>query len=205
MTCMSGCTPTPPESTFWKWFVANEDKLLHFESSRETTFKSLSTELKKVDGNLSFEFGNILRPDGTREFTLSAGGIAEAFPAVESLYSSAPRLPKWTFVKFRQRKSQIFDVEYSGRTVFTKNVRFALFPEQGRNKLGIFLLFDGYSVPDRRFWQEIAFMFLDQALGEHDVTMKVGTIDVDGMSSQFRPHSRPITELAKCFDETIPH
>jgi hypothetical protein len=204
LVLMSGCTPSSPQARFWQWFVANEDKLLHFESSPETTLNNLSTELGKVDRNLNFEFSS-LRSDGTRDFIISASGIVKTFPAVESLYSSAPKLPKWKFVKYRQRKPQIFDIVYSGKSVAAKDVRFVLVPDNKVQKFGIIIIFKDYSDRDRRFWQETAFIFLDMAIGEHDVAMKVGKIDVNGIKSQVSSHSKPIPELAHDFDTAINH
>ena len=90
------------EEGFWQWFVANEDRIFTFESNRETIFDEIADRLHRINPNLTFEFGPI--EDGKREFVISAGGIKSAFSAVEELYANAPKLEKWIFIKFRQRR-----------------------------------------------------------------------------------------------------
>src|SRR5258705_9521609 len=90
------------EGFFWKWFIKNERRLFEFDTAQEKIFGELSKELKKVHGDLTFEFGPV--QDGKREFVLSAGGIKSAFPSVESLYAKAPPLPRWVWVKYRPRR-----------------------------------------------------------------------------------------------------
>ena len=89
------------EKAFWDWFQANDERLYNFERDQEPTFDLLQTELQKVDKNLTFEFGPV--ENGRREFIISAGGIREAFPKVESLYATAPVLSRWEVVKYRPR------------------------------------------------------------------------------------------------------
>jgi hypothetical protein len=77
-----------PEQAFWNWFQKNEDSLFDFEKNQAEIFDRLSTELHKIDPNLTFEFGP--KENDRREFTISADGIRKAFPAVEKLFASAP-------------------------------------------------------------------------------------------------------------------
>src|SRR5258708_6440308 len=87
-----------PESDFWAWFQKNEALLFDFEKDQEKVFDSLAAALHKVHPSLTFEFAP--RQGGRREFVISADGIKDAFPKVESLYTSAPRIPRWQFIKF---------------------------------------------------------------------------------------------------------
>src|SRR5258708_38332693 len=102
------------DDAFWQWFERNETRMFNFESDRATVFRALAAELSRVNPDLTFEFGAV-RPDGTRQFVISAGGIKSAFSAVESLYSKAPKLRRWVWVKFRPRRKPISDVELAGR------------------------------------------------------------------------------------------
>ena len=47
------------EKSFWGWFQKNEEMLFHFESDQEKTLDKLSAELKKVNPDLTFEFGPV--------------------------------------------------------------------------------------------------------------------------------------------------
>jgi len=90
------------EEEFWNWFQKNEDSIFNFEKDQETIFSNLQSALHKVNQNLTFEFSRV--KDNKREFVISADGLKSAFSAVESLFTSAPVLPRWIFIKFRPRR-----------------------------------------------------------------------------------------------------
>jgi len=115
-----------PERDFWRWFAANEDRLFHFERDQEAVFDELSREMARVDRHLTFEFSPV-RDDGAREFVISAGGIVDAFHAVEALFEAARDLPRWTFVKYRQRRFPLNSVEFAGRSIAAADVHYQLF------------------------------------------------------------------------------
>jgi hypothetical protein len=157
------------EAAFWKWFVLNQDELLHFEKDQERIFDRLSKALSQVHESLTFEFGPI-QADETREFVISTAGIKAGFASVESLFSSAPKLPKWKVLKFRQRRSPLNDLEFAGHKVKSADVHYAIFKDQDPAKLGVMLFFDGYREEEKSsVWGQIGYLFLDEALGEYDV------------------------------------
>jgi len=87
---------------FWKWFNENEGELFDFEVDKERIFDRLASQLRKVDPNLTFEFGP--KQAGKREFIVSAGGVKRAFAAVTSLIAKAPNLNRWRITGFRPRR-----------------------------------------------------------------------------------------------------
>ena len=123
---MSSCASDTKEQAFWKWFETNQDDLYSFEKDREAIFDRLSAAMHNVNKDLTFEFGPI-GEDDSREFTISAGGIQSAFPHIEALHAAAPKLSKWTFLKYRQRRSPINDIEFADRKVKSSDVHFAIF------------------------------------------------------------------------------
>ena len=191
------------EQAFWKWFEANQHDLFHFERHREAIFDRLSDAMHKVHSDLTFEFSPV-RQDGTREFVISAGGIKAAFPSVEALHAAAPKLPKWTILKYRQRRSPINDVEFAGRNVKSTDVHYAIFKDENPKKVGIMIFLDGYTEKERRAsWGQIGYLFLDEALGEHDVETHVGAIVFFNRESEHFEHARPISQLPAHFDEKL--
>lgn len=185
------------EQTFWKWFVANEERLFAFEEDLENIFDVLGDAMSRVNGDLTFEFGPV--KDGRREFVISAGGIKSAFPAVESLYSKAPKLDRWTWVKFRPRRAELGNIEFAGKTIASKDVRYLL--ARDGNKVGIVLFFEGYTEVERNTYGQIGYLMLDEALGEYAVETQVGFIDFQATDSKHFPDSSPLSELQAHFDE----
>ena len=185
-----------PEQRFWTWFRQNEELLFDFERDRDRIFDALATALAAVAPDLTFEIGP--RIDGRRDFVISAGGIKSAFAAVKALAAAAPVLPSWNVIAFRPRCAAIMAVEFSGRTVRPKDVEFCLL-SNGR-ALAIYLFFDGYRESERAIWGQIGYLFLDQALGEHDVETKVGPIQFFPSSAHPEAARYPFPELPAIFD-----
>ena len=189
-------TEATPEQGFWKWFQKNETSLFSFETNQAVVFDRLGTEMKKVNESLTFEFGPV--ENGKREFVISADGIKAAFPAVEQLYVSAPKLNRWVFVKFRQRRAPM-DIEYDGVKVKAADVYCTVEPDRG--KAGITVFIKGYETDKHKTYGGIAFLILDQSLGEYDVETKVGFVEVKPFSAESTLERKPIQEVTKIFDD----
>lgn len=200
---MSFFTRVTKENAFWKWFERNQDSLYHFEKDREAVFDHLSVAMQKVHRDLTFEFSPILE-DGSREFVISAGGIKAAFPSVESLHSAAPKLPRWTILKYRQRRLPLNDLEFGGRSVKSTDVHYSIFKDDDPRKVGIMIFLDGYTEEDEgNVWGNIGYLFLDEALGEYDVESHVGVIVFFNRDSKYFDQARPLAELPSHFDERL--
>jgi hypothetical protein len=191
------------EQAFWKWFEKNQDDLYHFEKNQEAVFDRLSAAMGKVHEELTFEVSPVLE-DGTREFIISAGGIKTAFPSVEALHASAPKLPKWKILKYRQRRFPINDVVFAGRNVKSADVHYAIFKDEDPKKVGIMIFLDGYTEADKgSVWGQIGYLLLDEALGEYAMETQVGAIVFFDRSSKYFKHARPLAELPAHFDEKL--
>ena len=196
LSLFSGCAKKSPEAQFWAWFEKNQDMLFHFERDQEHTFDKLNTAMSKVHPDLTFEFG----PDenGKREFVISADGLKDAFPAVEALYASAPSLAKWTFIKFRPRRPAM-TIQMGEVKLGPTDIEVAI--EADGDKAGFTVFVKGYNESQSQQYKHVAFIMLDQAIGEYDMETKVGFIDVQSFEkkSQYKRHS--LDNLPQIFDE----
>lgn len=191
------CTVAVPEQEFWKWFQAHEAMLFDFEKNREAVFDQLAAEMHKVNPHLTFEFGPT--DQNRREFIISADGIKEAFPKVEALFAAAPSLPRWKFIKFRPRRAP-FDISYAGITVKAKSVLVRL--SRAGQKADITVYLSDYSQNAYDRYMPITFLLLDQALGEYDVEIYVGKIDIKSLSDAPKD-ACSLSTLPKVFDNAI--
>jgi hypothetical protein len=196
-----GCSKHTPEVDFWQWFQENESRLFDFEKDQERIFHDLGIALKKVHPDLTFEFGQ--KENGKREFVISADGLKSAFPAVESLYAAAPSLGRWSFIKFRQRQHPLYDIDYGNKIIKVPDVHFRLANDENPNKIGILIFMPGYNEAEKKVYDHIAYLMLDEALGEFDVETKVGFIEIQGYDSEYFPGSLPLDELGSRFDEVM--
>jgi len=184
-----------PEQNFWNWFQKNDTSLFNFEKDQEKTFDRLATEMKKVNPSLTFEFGPI--QNGKREFVISADGIKDAFPSVESLYAIAPKLDHWIWIKFRPRRSPM-DIKYGGIEVKANDVFCTIEPDKGNASLTLYVR--GYQPDQAKTYTGIVFLMLDQALGEYDVEMRVGLIQTKDYSESSTLEKVPLKDLPTAFD-----
>jgi len=200
VTAFLSCEPakTTPEEAFWKWFQNNENSLFDFEKDRERTFDRLRAEMHKLNPNLTFEFGP--KEDGRREFVISADGIIEAFPEVEALYAAAPSVPRWKFIKFRPRRTPN-DISYGGVSVKASSVSALIKPNGEMVDITIFI--PGYTEAAHKTYASIAFLFLDEALGEYDVETRVGQVNFDS-GSKAPAQSYSLEALPKAVDALAP-
>lgn len=192
------CTGMRKEEAFWAWFRANEVRLFDFEQDQEKIFDELSRELKKVNPDLVFEFGP---KNEKREFTVSADGIKEAFPAVIALVDKAPVLERWIIQKFRQRGKPDARIEINGEKLSADQYKFTI--ERDGDKAGITLYVDGYDPARRDLFAKVGFIFLDNCLGEYDVETKVGFVEIKPASDPSSLLKQPLSELPKTFDNFI--
>ena len=193
----AGYAHATAEMDFWNWFQRNDEALFNFESDREAIFDQLTNEMHKVHPSLTFEFGP--KSDGRREFVISADGIREAFPKVESLYAAAPDLSHWKLIRFRPRRPPL-DVQYGGILVEADTVRLSL-QHEGK-KVGITVYLPNYTETSKKTYTGIAFLFLDHALGEYDVETRVGSIEVKS-ASLVDTKTWSLSELPKAFDSYL--
>lgn len=187
-----------PEHQFWQWFQKNEMLLFNFEEDQERIFRQLIREMRKVNSNLTFEFGP--KEEGRREFIISADGIKAAFPKVESLYEAAPPLPRWKFIKFRPRRAPS-DINYAGTLVKAQSVLVEVEPGEGKVHLTVFI--PGYTQSAYQAYATIAYLLLDQALGEYDVETYVGGIEIES-ASDTSPDACSLEALTERFDRLFP-
>ncbi|HEY1471649.1 MAG TPA: hypothetical protein VGF61_21605 [Candidatus Acidoferrum sp.] len=194
LSIFTGCARPSRERVFWDWFQKNEAMLFHFEKDQERVFDLLTVQLRKVDPKLTFEFSSI--ENDRREFTISADGIRAAFPKVEALYAAAPTLPRWKINKFRQRHEP-GDISFRGLIVKQSSVLILLSPNGSKADITLFM--PEYSETNRDANLSIAFLLLDQALGEYDVETSVGGVAVKS-ASEAPPAAFPFRELPREFD-----
>jgi hypothetical protein len=193
----AGQSSAEAERAFWDWFVANEAQLFAIESDPEALRRGLEGRLGAVHPRLTVDVGPLQA--GKRELIIGAGGKVAAFETVRSLVAGAPGLPRWTVIALRPRRAPVLPVRAGELEVAPEQVEFALFPQGDR--VGISLFFDPKVMEEPDTMRRVGFLLLDQALGEEDVTTRVGTID-------WRPKDRAgarltLVDLARTFDAAI--
>ena len=187
-----------PQEQFWAWFEQHQDDLFNFKVDQERTFDELSRALNRFHKYLTFEFGPEV--NGRREFVISASGIKKAFPAVTALTAAAPKFDRWEIVAFRPRRTAICAVDLGGTRLAPEEVEFVLL--SNGKMAGIRLFIPGFT-EDNLALKQIAYLMLDEALGEYDVETKLGLIQLTTVGDCGGVERHPLPELPARFDELL--
>ena len=188
------------EEKFWNWFVDNQE--IYFKETtnielREKIYDDLINNLKKVNADLVFEFSPVNK-NGVREFTISADGILDLFPIVESLIKKAPKHKNWKFNAFRQRiPGDEFEIQYNDFKIGYSDIYFK--SENDNGKLGIELHIKDFNGKAQS--KNAIYIVLDNLIGEYDVTTKIGYIEWLKLDEKNSQHLKPIIELRKIVDK----
>ena len=69
-----------------------------------------------------------------------------------------------------------------------------------KDKIGILLFLNGYNEFESDMYHQIAYLFLDQIIGEYDVETYIGAIEIQGFDSNYFNQSIQIDNLVTMFD-----
>jgi len=180
---------------FWTWFKKESNIFYMHETIPENSLDKLHNELHKVNEFLTFEFG----PKTTkREFIISADGIKEAFNDVEKLVELKPIMENWKILKFRQRKNFDNIITINNASLYPENIRYVLFPYN--NRIGLILFISGF-LNNEDIFKQMGYLFLDDALGEYDVEIKIDGIKFCDYNDEYFEQSLPTRILREDFDK----
>jgi hypothetical protein len=187
---------TPPEERFWTWFAQNSRALLESEDFEGPLFDELTEELEGVEAGLVWEMGI---HEWGREIIISADGNRNLFPTVEKMVAAAPRIEGWKVVAFRPRKALDLTLQIGDLSLKAENISYMMRPgSPGKVSLDIYI--DDFRKDDQRFI-ELAFIFLDAALGEYDMETKVADVNFDSRQGALpNMNLRPFGYLPVEFD-----
>ena len=118
---------------------------------------------------------------------------------MELLYSLAPSLLRWEFIKFRPRRDPD-DITYGGVTVKAASVAVKVIPHG--KMVDIITYIPGFTQDAYKTFGAINFLLLDQALGEYDVEMRVGQISIEP-ASNVQGQTCSLADLPKVFDALV--
>ena len=166
------------------------------ENLREDIYDQISAEISKIDENLVFEIAPIQK-DGKREFSISADGILESFPKVETLISKRPKLNNWNFTAFRQRiAGDDLEINYMNYKIGYDDIFYRFSTEN--NQLGIELNIRNYD--ETGDMQNAIYLLLDSLLGEYDVTKNIDWIEWNKLNESEINNLYQITDLRELID-----
>jgi hypothetical protein len=198
---LGGAPKAAPASAsgFWSWMATNEVRLADATKvNPRAAMEEISSHLETEKPGLIAEVG--VEPKGPHLLVVSADGDKKLFPAVKELAAAAPALKRWKVVAFRPRGDVAGTTIEIGSTKISAADYFFRETGRGGGKIDIEIFCKGLSEQNRKAIERVAFLFLDQIVGEYDTETKVGAIEVNVLPSKPGADVRPLTALAKAVD-----
>jgi len=149
------------------------------------------------------------------ELVISADGRKHLFLAVLALIRASPTVGRWDFNPFRGRSSfreqsdgerAHVDLIYEGKKYPSSLIRYALTRDERKDKIGVMLFMKGYSEEEEMTFKSFAYLYLDSILGEYDVEMHVGAVEVlphDCEEYVMMDGGNPLHVLPRDFDSRL--
>jgi hypothetical protein len=161
-------------NTFWKWFLEHEDLFFFYERYQDKLLPVALDHLQEIQPDLVFEVAPEV--EGRRELIISANGMKEGFSSVIEVVKAAPEMERWIVVPFRQRKTNLdIQIQIDDLVLSPEDIFFSY--EFQNDKMNIRLYIAGINPEDEDLYQA-TLLILDNVIGEYDVEMKLGDIDI---------------------------
>lgn len=193
--------PEDPNEAFWKWFQANSAELRKVTTGKEKICDLLLRQMRKVHKGLTFAFGP--ETDGRREFVISADGIRDAFPAVQTLARESPYLAGWKIIAFRPAVGWGMNIKIGEIEIGADDIRFTSKPNDIKIDLMLYIKGNLLEI-DRNAIMQAVFLLLDHGLGEYIIETRIGHIDVQPFPDEPLPSAiRPLPELTEIANRLI--
>lgn len=188
------------EQMFWDWFAKHETTIFEFEKDQGKVLDLLSSKLTSYKEDVTFEISHV--KERKRDFIISADGISDAFPHVESLVQSAPEFELFSIIAFRPRIDgyEGFKLKYAGREFDVSKIWVYSRVEDGFFDLIVY--HPDFSEQESNIFISGSYLLLDMALGEYDVAKNIRYIDHQKLpDNPVELGLKPFTEIRKIFDE----
>ncbi|MBK6834648.1 MAG: hypothetical protein IPG89_10380 [Bacteroidetes bacterium] len=183
---------------FWQWFETKEDEYFVYEKNQAKLFDSLDSKLSAIHPNITFIFSEA--KEGKRDFIVSADSAKEAFLDVRELARAAPNLKKWNVIAFRPRLNPLVSIAFKGLIVEPDDIMVKYNYNKENKLIDLELYIKNYKKSDNRYLGA-SLVMLENALGESDAEMKIGTVELKKFIQQ--PDNKnliPLKELPKVVD-----
>jgi hypothetical protein len=165
-----------PEKKFWKYILDNKKELENFidsDLSDYTAYNNLTDEIKKFSSLL---FAEITRySNGKYVLVLTPDGKIEGINDTQKLFEAKPEIDNWIVEKFRQPKDKI-QFKYDGLEYPSSDIEIFAELNAEKEKFDIQVFIKNMNFDEQKY-QIIAWLYLDNILGEFNSITKIGYVD----------------------------
>ncbi len=191
------------EEKFWKYFTKNKKSLEEFinsDLSDYTAYNNLTDEIHKYSDLLFPEITQ--NNDGKYVLIITPDGKPSGIPYTEKLYNSKPEIEDWIVEKFRQPKDEL-KFKYDGLEYPSSDIEVLPELDSENEKVNIQVFIRNMDL-DKDKYQTMAWLYLDNILGEFNSITKIGYVDFFHLDEEKTVKDGiSILELRKLIDKEI--
>lgn len=194
----SGAAKEPDFAAFWQWWAGAQGRLAQAITDRtvDRHVDEISRVVKAMHPKLAWELGNGKR--ARHMFVVTPEGDAELRPiAIRWAQSAPPADETWEFYPSKQAGERGSALRINGLDVPLSEIRSVTSWDEDRERLSVRLwhpLLEGVPEGGR---MQIAFLYLDDLIGEDQVERWLGTIDVDSSAQAGKTDDELAAEFAR--------
>jgi len=174
---------------FWLWFASESANLKAMDPAKMMQllgFQVADFAKDVIFGVFTAEI------DEVWTLEISAGGVEATISQVFSLTESAPNIPGWEFVAFKQAGG-LNSIKFNGIDLDFSAIRAVLVRSDGPRQNVILYMPIPEDTPIEKC-QELGFIALDHTIGEYNVMTKIGQIWYENIANAHE-FSFPLTDL----------
>ncbi|AIY13875.1 hypothetical protein [Cellulophaga baltica] len=169
--------PISREEKFWNYFVENKKEFEGFIDSDLSDYRPFNKITQKTQIYSDHLFPEFTKyANGKYVLVITPDGNPKGIVPTEKLYNSKPEFENWIIEKFRQPKDNFSEFEYEGLKFQSSDIEILSEYDNKSEKMNI-QVFIRNMKSDEHKYKTIAWICLDNILGEFNSIKKLGFVD----------------------------
>ena len=195
--------PTTREQVFWNYFLNNKkilEKFINSDLTDYTAFNKITDEIRNYSSLLFVEITQ--KQDGKYVLIITPDGNINGIEDAEKLFEAKPEIDNWIVEKFRQPKNELI-LEYGGIKIPSSDIEIIPNVDLENEKINLKVYIRNMNL-DEKNYQVIAWLYLDNILGEYNSITKIGYVDFFNLDdSKTIKNGISILELRKLIEKEL--
>ncbi len=167
--------PKQSGAGFWDWLADNTARVQSgLKRSSKRIEQEIARRFEKSYPDLGWEV--TICDDEPWLFCVTANGNRELFPRVQQVARETPEIKGWRIQAFRPRGVLDVEISMDGQKLDYDDIWCKV--EKSSKGLNLVLHIRGVTVETEETLSKMAFVLLDNAIGEYDAAMKIADVDL---------------------------
>lgn len=169
--------PISREEKFWNYFLENQKILADFIDSDLSDYRPYNEVTQKMKIYSDYLFPEVTKyKNGKYVLVITPDGEPKGILPTQKLYESKPLIENWVVEKFRQPKDDFTEFEYEGLKYASSDIEILSEYDNETEKMNIQVFIRNMNSDEQKY-KTMAWIYLDNILGEFNSIKKLGYVD----------------------------